>query len=462
MKNFFYFILILIFFPSILFCKDTISLENFLQQVKTSNGTYTSTIGLKSSARGSQKEADLLFSPTAFASTEIKSNQKKDYGSIYDSIDTNTYDFGVSQSTRYGLETKIYYEYKDTNYKYTESDKYYDASPIIELSLPVWQNAFGKSNLANEKAIRSQGDVNEWSSENDRKNLLVNAELSYWRLAIAQELVEIQKKGVSSSQEIYDYIKKRVAMNLTDTSDLLQSNASLQSKKLDLKNAIDEQKSAMRNFNSYRNSAEEAFVENINWEKLQNIFLPDTHGTRADVKTSEAELAVSEANAVITEEKNKPSLNFYLNYALNGDDKDSLDAVSNSIAFNKKTTAVGLNFSIPINNSASKEVIKAAKEKIAAKKKDYLQKLKNQENDWKDLIENLKDAKEKLEMSFNIKNAQKEKLDYERNRLKTGRTTTYEVLSFEQDYLNAEATRVDAAYSLLKLLAQIQLYQNEK
>lgn len=59
-------------------------------------------------------------------------------------------------------------------------------------------------------------------------------------------------------------------------------------------------------------------------------------------------------------------------------------------------------------------------------------------------------------------NAQFEKLKYERDRLKQGRTSTYQILLFEQDYINAKLMRVQNASELITLLSQISLYDGKE
>jgi len=54
------------------------------------------------------------------------------------------------------------------------------------------------------------------------------------------------------------------------------------------------------------------------------------------------------------------------------------------------------------------------------------------------LNESFSEAKVQLDLAQKLENIQRMKLDAERNRLHQGRTVTYQVLLFEQDYLVAE------------------------
>ena len=84
-----------------------------------------------------------------------------------------------------------------------------------------------------------------------------------------------------------------------------------------------------------------------------------------------------------------------------------------------------------------------------------------QENDWQNMVQNLSIYKENLKLSQAIEAAQKSKLEYERRLLKQGRTTTYQILLFEQDFSNSQITTIQLAYQMLALIAEEKLYNVE-
>jgi outer membrane protein TolC len=441
------------------------SLPAYLQEVQAKNGTYLGAVEKREGSIGVGREADLVFSPSFFTNVQAENDQEQTYGALFSKTETQNYSSGISETSPYGLQTKLYYDFDNNKYYASgQANEYYDASPILELSLPILKNGFGRSDRATQEATRAQAESDAWSSENDRKMLLSNAEIAYWQLVVDRELVDIQRKGLEASQAIYDYDNKLAGMNLTDKADVLQAKANLESKKLDLKSAQDNESIALRSFNAYRNvSAKERplVLPAIDYDRIREIALPEEHATRADVRSAEADARVAAANARIKEEDNKPSLNLYVDYELNGEAAGSSNsAFSNSFSSDKPTTTVGFKFSVPLDFFASSDVRAGARRKEQAAKLTYEQKLRDQESDWQTLVAKLKNARERLEMTFTIEAAQKQKLEYERDRLKRGRTTTYQILQFEQDYLSAESSRVNAAYDILNLCTQIVLYRD--
>jgi outer membrane protein TolC len=164
------------------------------------------------------------------------------------------------------------------------------------------------------------------------------------------------------------------------------------------------------------------------------------------------------ASAKLDEESNKPSLNLYGSYLQNQIKQNTREAMLDSFAQNGRAGTLGIKFSMPINLGLTSEIRQGAVLSASAAKINYRQKLFEQENDWQNLVQNLAIYKENLALSSAIESAQKSKLENERRLLKQGRTTTYQILLFEQDYSNSQLTTIQLAYKMLALAAQQKLY----
>jgi len=445
---------------------DAVNLPQYLQMVRERNFSAKSSFHGKAGAEGRKREADLIFSPSLFANGEISSNgapQDLDMaGGMYDKLETRKYSAGVSQTYRFGLQAKLYYSLQHLHYFFPgQSDTvHYNATPVIELTQSLWQNAKGMYDRSREDSTRAQAEYDKWTAENDLRTLLVSAEKSYWNLAISREIVMIRERAVSDAQAILDYDTKRAKMNLMDKSDVLQAKASLESKRLELKSAKDSAAASLRAFSSYINTVEgaEIEVEPVQWDVLMKMSDLVRPGDRADLQMAQAQSEQSAASARMSAETDKPLFNVYLSQSLNGQDPNVVGVVGNSLGFDKPSTTLGVKFSIPLQYGVQKEARRGAEQKETAARLAYQQKIMDQESDWRDLSARLREARERLEMAISIEAAQKEKLEYEKKRLKEGRTTTYQVLSFEQDFSQAQYDRANIASTVLALAAQVKLY----
>ena len=67
-------------------------------------------------------------------------------------------------------------------------------------------------------------------------------------------------------------------------------------------------------------------------------------------------------------------------------------------------------------------------------------------------------AREKIRLYEDLEKAQREKLDHERDRQKSGRSTVAQVIIFESDYEQTQFARIGALAEVLGLNAQMKLY----
>ena len=181
-------------------------------------------------------------------------------------------------------------------------------------------------------------------------------------------------------------------------------------------------------------------------------------GNRADVKAASANTKSAIALAKVEEEGNKPQLDLYGSYGFNGLEFGEQDAFSNSLSRNGDTGYVGIKFSMPLAIGLQSDIKKGAKISAQAARMNYQQKLFDQQNDWQNLVQNLEDSQENLALNKKIENLQKAKFENGKRLLTQGRSSTYQVLLFEQDYNKAQIETIQNAYQLLTLLAEKKLY----
>jgi outer membrane protein TolC len=60
--------------------------------------------------------------------------------------------------------------------------------------------------------------------------------------------------------------------------------------------------------------------------------------------------------------------------------------------------------------------------------------------------------------TFKPESAQKEKLDYEKQRFERGRSTTFQILQFENDYANAQLGAIKARTDILEIMAKLKTF----
>ena len=116
---------------------------------------------------------------------------------------------------------------------------------------------------------------------------------------------------------------------------------------------------------------------------------------------------------------------------------------------------------MPLNFGLSSAIRKGSSIKASSDKIAMREKLFQQEIDWTNLQQNLHDYQENLKLAKQIEEIQKVKFENEFKLLSQGRTSTYQILAFGQELLNAELNTQNLAQKFNELIIELKLYQSE-
>jgi len=443
--------------------RPSISLDVFLRQVETGN------LGVRAATEASRgavlraAEADLLLAPTLFGSFQTLNDKKPSAFFPFPQTINNGYTLGIQKLFSFGLQAKLQYGFNYVSYP-TFRPPFYEGRPEISITQPLWRNRFGSETRANREAIEASALANRYAQSFQRKASLAEAEGTYWRYAVANENLTVQKSALQRSQKIHDWSARRAKFNLSDPSDLYQAQAALQIAKLRVQASEDESRSAARAFNQARGFESDEVAENVDVltiESIASLNVPAREGNRDDVRAAEQASRIAVASATASIDKNSPSLDAYATYAWNSQQSTLSDGLRESLNADKRTIVVGVKFSAPLNFGAlSDSKAGLGKERDAAEL-TYQRRLFDQEKDWRELTERFENAKRRLLLSQAVEATQGRKLRHERDRQETGRTTTYQVLIFEQDFAQSELSRIQAQAEVLTLYARLKIYSTD-
>jgi outer membrane protein TolC len=472
-KNIYYFILFSFFCqPSF---AQNLTLDQYLSQVKGQNLVIEKSEKNSNSLDLLKQKANLVNAVKLNGFSEyIKTEPNRALQFIrYQSVVNQNNRIGLSQDSEFGFNTNIYYSvnsiiYNDFNPAFNTNSlagKNYQAIPVAEINISLWQNFLGKITRAKMDNILFDNLAQKYTAKLVSLQEIISAEKSFWKMVYAKKALEIQSRSLFGAEKILSHLTKKEQMNLAEKSDVLQAKATVQTKKLLLNQAENFLKISARDFNKRRNIDSDTVPENLvsfDINKLSSMkFSNNNFSDRLDIKSQKASIESSIALAKIEEETNKPKLNLYASYSLNQVESERMRAIRNTIDSNAPITKIGLELSMPINIGMSRDIQEGARVKTISEKTNLKEKLFQQQLDWSNLQQNLKDYQENLKLASLVEQSQKIKLENERKLLSQGRTSIYQILVFEQEFSNSELNTQQLAQQLHELLAEQKLYQPE-
>jgi outer membrane protein TolC len=446
-----------------------LKLEDFLQQVEDKNQSMTASKLIVEGSQERSNEGKLIFRPTIFAEgrTVIDKKPTTNIQAQGDRTDYNFVTAGIQQQFNFGLQGKLGYNLSHTKI-YNASpallpvNDFHDGVATLELSQSLWRNFWGKESRSQETILTSQAQATKHSENFKIKATLAQAESLYWSLSQVRKVVTVQKESLERAQKIRNWNQNRLKSGLAESSDFLQADANYKARDYELKSTMQDLKNLQRAVNSVRGIDSEILIEDleaVDTNKLKKLTLPSKADLRDDTKAALELQKISKASTTLSIEKNKPTFEVYGSYALNGRNPETDTAVTNSFKTDHDTKAIGLRFVAPLDFMTTNDNISGYKKEQIAAEQNFQRKLFEQEQQWNDLASRFEDAKIKLSLVEKIEEAQKIKASNERERLNKGRTVTFQVLNFEQDYAQSELAKIQSETNILNIYSQLKTFR---
>ena len=447
---------------------QVLTLQDYKKQVFEKD---PKTISLRSQMESYDKvksQADMLTSVNVFANAGWLDDQRPTTNPGFQGNQTlsETLTLGLQQQTAYGLKWSLSQNYQKTDIKNANSTaipqpKYYDNFPKLELSLPLWRNWLGKETQSDQSQIRLQSEVQYKKAKIDWIQRQNEIEETYFNLLSKQETYQIQKDSLARAQKILQWSESRFKRNLIDEGDLFQAQAAVQSRELNLVTAFNELQMATRNFNSLLGIAsDETKVqlqgENINLARL-NLNKNEAK-KRLDIELRADQIEAQKRSYQAQKEKMKPSLDLQVQGWTQGRDVTYRSAQKNTFK-DEDYLFVGVGFSMPLDQFKASRIRTGYSDLIQSQQQLEEVRQRDLALNWQDTVDQASQIKQQLEIVRRLEDLQRKKADSERSKLNQGRSTTFQVLNFEQEYLLTRNQRIQTEFLARQFLNSLALYQ---
>ncbi len=458
---------VLAIMPSLGFSAQ-LTLTDFLTQVQEKNQGVVANKLVAEGTQGREEEGRLIFRPSLFAQGQVMVDKRPvaNPATQGDRTDTEFVTAGLAQNFNFGLKGQLSYTVYHTKIynagqTFVPLADFNDGVAKIELSQSLWRNWNGKENKAQADLIDAQEKVSKHVANFTVQTTLASAESIYWSLSQTKKVIQVQRDNLARAQQIRAWNSRRVSSGLSERSDFLQADSNLKLREYELQNALQQQNLLQRTFNSMRgidSNIVSEDLEPVDSKTLKVLSPPAKTDLREDTKAALEQQNLAKASAALAIERNRPTFELYGSYAFNGRDPERADAISNSFKNDHTTSAIGVRFNTPLDFGTTHSAIDGYKKEQMAAEYNYQRKVFDQDREWNDLLTRFEDAKIRLELAEKISDTQRVKTTNERNRLNNGRTTTFQVLTFELDLAQADVLRIQTETDLLNIYAQLKIF----
>jgi outer membrane protein TolC len=298
----------------------------------------------------------------------------------------------------------------------------------------------------------------EYGAAHQREGLLFQARNAYWGLQLSRDEVAIRKDTLARAVTLVGWAERRVRLRLADDSEALQARAMKQVRELELEQALENERAARIGFNRLRGVEGEDVPESLETLDLQASALsfqwPEESPRRWDVRSAESKIRADKAAWVDAKANAWPDFNLFASYTANGLDSAYNPAYQESTKGLYPTAKVGGQIVIPLDVFTAKKAADGYELNYRSSKLAYDDKTLEARQDWLQLKRRLEDANRKLSLTTEIEKIQKIKAEKERERLSQGRSTQFQVQSYESDYSLSRLQRLAVLAQKLSVWAE--------
>jgi len=456
--------------------------DSYLRQVSEGSLLFKAALSAADSAKKQVEEKKLLTSPWAFSGFQHGLDTSPSVDAIAQ-IDTRVFDeftFGLEQRTDIGLSARISYVIQhyslegvhplvmniggqSISLNIVNTPKYYSNKLAAEVKLDLLRNGFGSEVRSTKKAVEYKNEAVYYEKMYQARQVLIQAETAYWELALAREAVKIHEQLLNRANQLDSWMQGKINLNLLDQSDINQSKSEVQYRKLELKGALDTEKSAARAFN---------YLRGLDAEKVEEtLALPEEKDLQTEIKDQDPKkrldylallknLEAAKAGAALKKEVLSSELSIGASASLNALETDLGAAWNNSFKGDKYVYGAGINLRVPLDfpaetlSTAYDSEWKAVEIFCEAKRLET-------KTELSELNRKLIDVKERLLLAVELERLQKNKANAERDRLSRGNSVTAQVLTFEQDWSKSQLGVLEIKKGILEIIARLKLFEEK-
>ena len=451
------------------------SIEDYLGQVTKSNGLYQSADLAKDAAAARKDTGDLVLAPILNATIGYLDDRKETQIPLLEGNRTKalTYTLGVSKQFSTGTKASLDLSSASATLYGMGQIPGFETPPnqntetlTFSLSQSLWKDFFGRSTRLRHEREDKVYQLQNKSETLKARKVLVDAETAYWNYLYKVAEVDARKAALDRAKVIYQWHASRHANGLSNDSDILQAEALRTQREIQVDQSLDDLKAATESVRvaAHIDGAQQIWVDVQDLAKQRDLMtMVGAKGgdkvVRMDSELNQLDFETKSVASLETQESLRPDLNFDLKLASSGLDPTTSSAYSDVAKVNHPTLYTGLRFSLNLDQGLMGRARTAAAKDAEAANLIYQQGARESDSSWLELQRRYKELNRRIEVVTKLSEIQRRKSDSENRRMKNGRSTTFAVVQFEQDFADANLLLLQLESEARKIEAQAKMFK---
>lgn len=448
---------------------EVLRIEEFRQEVQERSLEFLQAESAQRAAEGRAEEGRLLFSPRLGAESTYR--YSKDTGALgFPPAGTVTRQFeqAVSLSKNWASGTLM-----RLSHFVTRSDRdgltgvtnpSWQALMEFRVEQGLWSNFLGKQDRAQQRVASLAQEAESLRQAFQKRLVLFQAESVYWNAALSRSVVETLENSLQRTRAILDWNKKRQQAGLADRGDVLQSEAATLELQQSLESAKRLLRELYRQLSLYRGQVvdeTEVRLEGLAFKEIEDLNQAAYQvRERLDFQAIDKLSKLAEEEAELLRSSVQPDLNLFGSLRSSTIESGFGDAEKEILDLSYPQWEVGAQLSLPLDFAKNARIRDAARALEVSKRLERDQRLLDLERSYQNLVDRYQDLKARLRIQTQLIETQSKKLKNEDERFRQGRSSSFQILSFEDDLSASELQALELSSELRLVLAELELFSS--
>lgn len=423
----------------------------------------------------SRKEEDLpieesIFEPI-FDGVVDFSHNRLDQGTVFFGNKTDELRNDLNLKTLFRSGTKLRVSWMsnliNTNSPFTVFNPRHETDIKLSLIQSLGKNYFGLQDRSNIKITKIDIENSEYTSLDDIEGDLFDVQIAYWTLVLRYEELRIVTKFKNKAQKLYEVYLDRINIGLAEEVDLLTAQSNLEIRRNNILLA-QLRVELSNNELTFLLNTEDVFIKlkPVNVLEVKPVevdfysSLKKAIEHRWDYSRLKNQLDINNIDIVIKDNNLWPEIDLEATYERNGVDNDFWTPIGEIFNKNQFEWFVGVTLEVPLGFKKAKAELSQSK----ISKRQLLLSIKRLERDiLKEVNNSIKEIqtnKGRVDKSYLIANIEKNKLEQERRRARSGRSNSDILTRFENDYLQAQINLARNLFEYRISIIELERVQN--
>ena len=452
----------------------TLTLGEYLAQVRTESPQARSAIAAIQAAEGRLQEPEAMFSPEFYAEYRLFDNRAEPTSPFMArEVLGRNWKTGFRQQTAYGLSADLYFSAQRSTllgvnpmFIPPQYQDFEQSSFGVTIKQSLLRDFLGDATRATLEAAKAMSRSEVLRRKFELKNILLQAENAYWSVVSYNEIVKLQLENVERAKRLSQHMSGRAKLRLYDDVDAMQAQAAFEQRQIELLTSQNARSALMRQFNTLRGRDSDV-VENLSplpKEQFLNQIdkKPGRKMSREDFQIiiEMAKASGEQARSAIS--KMRPQLDLVAGISANGLDPRSANSMQEALDYKNPNWNVGVVFSVPLDHWLLSDIRRGYHRQEASARDTKMQAEFSAERAWEDLIQQNQETQKIFERSLNLEKVQTDLAQREKRRMQNGRSTMLQTLTIEQNLALAQVSRVRAQLALLQVHNVIKQFEEQK